>query len=143
MSSPATPEQACKNYTEFKQALDKKVQRIRVTDPTLAKKVLLVMNLDKAVVIGALGAIGFAAANATTTALIPVELATTGGASSVVRFGGSGIAIGWVAVQVGWPAAAAITAIAIGLGSVGLLAILVKSYKVVDWSTTHVVLARR
>lgn len=136
-------EVACANYEQLKSAISRKVATIRVTDKALAKKVLLVMNLDKAVVLGAIGAIGFAIANATTTALIPVEVATTGGVSSAVRFGGSAAAVTWVAVQVGWPAATAILAVGAGLGGVGLLTMLVKSYSLDDWSINHAVLKRR
>jgi hypothetical protein len=136
-------EVSCRTFEDLKSALGTKAVRIRVTDPRLAKKVLLVMNLDKAVVIASLGAIGFAVANATTTVLIPVEVATTGGVSSVVRFGASGVTVMWLATQVGWPAAAAIFSVAVGLGGVGLLTLLVKSYSVKDWSPKHVVLVRR
>lgn len=136
-------ELACKTYADFKVALTKKANTIRITDHKLAKKILVLMNLDKAVVITCLGAVAYAVANASTVAFVPVEVATTGGVSSVVRFGSSGVAIAWVAVQVGWPAATAIIAIATGLGGVGLLTMLIKEYKIKDWSTTHVVLSRR
>ena len=133
----------CKTYDEFKAALARKAHTIRVTDRKLAKKILLLMNLDKAAVLACLGGIAFAVANATTVAFVPVEVATNGGVSSAVRFGGSGVAITWVAVQVGWPAATAIMSIAIGLGGIGLLTALIKEYSVTDWSINHVVLGRR
>jgi hypothetical protein len=136
-------ERKCATYGQLKSAIQEQARSITVTDPAMARQLLLIMNADMAAVLASIPLITWSAMHLSTVALIPHEIATNAGVSAIIRFGSAGVTMVLVAAKVGWPVAHALLYVGIALGGAGLLTALIKKYKVGSWSWNHVVLVRR
>lgn len=138
------PAVVCRTKDQFKQAVARREELIRIEDSDLAMKTRAVLAIPAASFAVAAGFIAVALGITYSWATAPADLPATGGASGVLRFGGKGAAMAGATAALGGPAAAAaMFSVGLAVGGAGMLRQLHNDYRVTDSGSDYVVLTRK